>query len=92
VAMAAGALAVVGGIWALAVDSQEIACSPAEKDPQGDCPRLRATRGLGGVLLGAGAVSATLGGVWLYLGSNAGTVGEPAGAQARATLMFHGRF
>jgi TolB-like protein len=94
VAIATGALLVVGGIWALSSDSQEIACTPAEKDPQGDCPQLRATRGVGGVLVGAGAVMGTLGGVWLYLGSNAGTVGEPATAARAPGLRvgFQGRF
>lgn len=69
----------------LTVDSAEISCSPARKDARGNCPRLHDTRVLGAILLGAGAVSGTLGGVWLYLGS-AGGAGTSTG------VALQGRF
>jgi hypothetical protein len=78
IAVATGAVLVAGGVLALVADSSELACNASERDPQGDCPNLRSTRALGGILLGAGAVSATLGGVWIYFGSGGGTVDSPA--------------
>jgi len=91
-----GALAVAGGITALAIDSSEISCTPEARDDDGDCPRLRATKALAAILLGGGAVSATLGGVWLYLGSTGGGLTEGARAgrtsATSAGVVLNGRF
>jgi hypothetical protein len=93
--VAVGALAVAAGAWALAIDSHQIGCSAAERDKDGDCPRLHDTKALGAVLMGAGAVSATLGGVWLYLGSARGGLTGRQSGQGPATTAavgISGRF
>jgi hypothetical protein len=68
-AIAAGVLLAGGGAVMLAVDGREIACTDGDRDPRGHCPRVRDTNLAGAALMGLGAISATLGGVWLYLGS-----------------------
>jgi hypothetical protein len=85
-----GLAAIVGGIWAVAVDGDEIACAPDQRDDLGQCPMVRSTRVLGAVLTGAGATAATLGGVWLYLGG----LGSPRKEEASqaATIGVSGRF
>jgi hypothetical protein len=88
-----GVAALVGGIWAVSVDGDEIACAPEQRDDLGHCPTLRSTRVLGAVLTGVGAASATMGGVWLYLGG----VGSPRkeegeGPPHAATVGVTGRF
>jgi hypothetical protein len=92
--VAVGALAIAAGAWALGIDSHQISCGPAERDKDGDCPRLHDTKAAGAILLGGGAVSATLGGVWLYLGSaRGGLTGRQAGRDtATAALVVNGRF
>ncbi len=81
-AVAVGAAALIGGIYALSVDGDQIACSAAEKDPFGNCPHLRSTRTLAAVLVGLGVGAGTLGGVWLYLGQGRGPRTEAAPATA----------
>jgi hypothetical protein len=79
-AIAVGVLALAGGAWAEAVDGDEIACDAASRDDHGRCPSVRNTRVLGAALVGLGAASATLGGVWLYIGNFGAprvTDGEP---------------
>jgi hypothetical protein len=90
-AVAAGALAVVAGIWAVAVDGNEIACSDAQRDPFGHCPNVRNTRVLGAALVGVGGVLGTLGGAWLYIGAAPGGIAAP-GELKHATLFLSGRF
>jgi hypothetical protein len=65
-----GALAIAGGIFALAVDGKEVTCNKAMQDGMGHCPRVRSTGVLGAVLLGVGSASAAVGGISLYLGSD----------------------
>jgi len=77
-ALALGAAALAAGIYAEAIDGDEIPCSAAEKDPWGHCPNLRNTRVLAAALVGLGVGAATLGGVWLYLGQGRGPRGEPS--------------
>ena len=67
-----GAAAIAGGIIALIVDGNEISCAKAQQDSMGHCPRVRSTGVLGAVLLGVGSASAAVGGISLYLGSEAG--------------------
>src|SRR5262245_25660364 len=75
-AIALGAAALAGGIYAETLDGNEIPCSTAEKDPWGHCPHLRSTRVLAAALIGLGVGSATLGGFWLYLGQGRGPRAE----------------
>lgn len=80
-AVAIGAAALAGGIWAVAIDGNELPCADAERDPWGHCPNVRNTRVLGAALIGAGVAAGTLGGVWLYLGAGqAARNNEPASA------------
>jgi hypothetical protein len=67
-AIAVGVAALIGSVWAVSVDGDEIACEDALRDDLGHCPTVRSTRVLGAILAGVGAASTTLGGVWLYLG------------------------
>jgi hypothetical protein len=76
--LSVGALAIAGGIFALAVDGQEVACPKTKQDLMGHCPRVRSTGVLGAVLLGVGSASAAVGGISLYLGSDEPTT-ETAG-------------
>jgi predicted Zn-ribbon and HTH transcriptional regulator len=79
-----GALAIAGGIFALAVDGKEVACSKSMQDSMGHCPRVRSTGVLGAVLLGVGSASAAIGGISLYLGSESGP--ESAGRELGVAL------
>jgi hypothetical protein len=79
-ALAVGVAALVGSVWAESIDGQELACAPSERDHLGHCPRVRSTRVLGALLAGLGAASATIGGVWLYLG----VLGSPRSAAEAA--------
>jgi len=72
-AIAVGAIALIASVYTESLDGREIACAPAQEDAFGHCPTVRNTRVLAAVLAGVGAASATLGGVWLYLGG----VGAP---------------
>lgn len=85
-AVAVGALALVAGIWTVAIDGREIACSAAQRDPFGHCPQVRNTRALGAALVGVGGAFATLGGAWLYIGAAPGGI---AATGERADLL-HG--
>ena len=93
-AVAVGAAALVAGIYAVSVDGDEIPCSAAEKDPWGHCPNLRSTRALAAALVGVGVGSATLGGVWLYLGQGRGPrdPGAGTGLPTALSVGVSGRF
>lgn len=91
-AIAAGAVALGAGIYAMSKDGDELACSAAEKDPWGHCPHLRNTRELAAGLVGLGVGAATLGGVWLYLGQGRGPRPEGAGTPAAMVVGVNGRF
>ena len=56
-----------GGIYFLTLDGDEVSCTTNDMDGRGNCPRVYRTNVAGATLLGLSAVSATLGGVWLYL-------------------------
>lgn len=66
-AIGAGVALAASGIYVLSMDGDEVACGMTEKDGMGHCPRVYKTNLLGASLLGLSAVSATLGGVWLYM-------------------------
>jgi hypothetical protein len=85
-----GALAIAGGIFALAVDGKEVTCNKNMQDGMGHCPRVRNTGVLGAVLLGVGSASAAIGGISLYLGSDEGNGSETAGRQYGVAL--NGKF
>jgi hypothetical protein len=92
-AVVVGVAALAGGIWAEAVDGNQIACAAAEKDPWGACPHLRNTRVLGAALIGLGVASGTLGGVWLYLGQGRGSRDNgDTGPGNHVALGYSGRF
>ncbi len=80
-ALAVGAAALVASVWTESLDGRQISCATAQQDALGHCPMVRNTRVLAAVLAGLGAASATLGGVWLYLGAPRGA--EP-GTQTAA--------
>jgi hypothetical protein len=95
-AIAVGAAALAGAVWAESVDGDELACAPAERDEFGHCPRVRNTRVVGAILAGVGAASATLGGVWLYLSAlgapRAVESGAPATTASVGVIGIQGRF
>jgi TolB-like protein len=91
-AVAVGAAALIGGIYALSVDGDPIPCSAAEKDPWGACPNLRSTRTLAAALVGLGVGAGTLGGVWLYLGQGRGPREVGAGGPMAVSIGVSGRF
>lgn len=91
-AVAVGVAALVGSVWAESIDGQELACAPGERDDFGHCPRVRSTRVLGAVLAGVGAASATLGGVWLYLGGLGAPRAAETSAPQAASIGVTGRF
>jgi hypothetical protein len=66
-AMLTGTLLAAGGVYLLRLDGSEVRCSPDATDTAGHCPRVYKTKLAGAGLLGLSAVSATLGGVWLFL-------------------------
>jgi TolB-like protein len=92
-ALAIGVAALAGGIWAEALDGQEIPCADTQRDPYGHCPNVRSTRVLAATLVGLGMASGTLGGVWLYLGQGQGAA-RPADAKTASIFGFglSGRF
>jgi hypothetical protein len=92
-AMAAGALLAGGGVYLLQLDGAEVTCSVEVMDPGGHCPRIYRTNVLGATLLGLSAVSATLGGVWLYLAPpSSAPPGDERVTAAGLTLGARGRF
>ena len=91
-AVAVGVAALVGSVWAESIDGQELACAPGERDDLGHCPRVRSTRVLGAVLAGLGAASATIGGVWLYLGGFGSPRSAAEAAPQTASAGVTGRF
>jgi hypothetical protein len=92
-AIAVGAAAIAGAVWAESVDGDELSCSASERDPFGHCPHVRNTRVLGAVLAGVGAASATLGGVWLYLsGVGAPHATSTSAPTTTASIGIQGRF
>ena len=66
-ALAAGTLLAAGGAYLLRIDGSEVGCGAGLKDSGGRCPRIYKTNVAGAALLGLSAVSATMGGVWLFL-------------------------
>jgi hypothetical protein len=90
--VAVGAAALAGAVWAISVDGDEIACAPDQHDDFGHCPTVRSTRVLGAILAGVGAASATLGGVWLYLGGLGSPHREEGAPAQTATIGVSGRF
>jgi hypothetical protein len=93
VAVGVGAALAAGGIYLLGMNGNEVACGTNERDDFQNCPRVYRTTAAGASLLGASAVVATLGGVWLYLaqpasgdlisGERAGLSGWLVGASGR---------
>jgi hypothetical protein len=91
VGLVIGAAAIAGSVYAISVDGDEIACDPGQRDGFGHCPTVRNTRTMGAILAGVGAASATLGGVWLYLGG-LGSARREEGAGQTASVGVSGRF
>jgi hypothetical protein len=91
-AVAVGVAALAGSVWAESIDGSEIACAPTQRDEFNHCPTVRSTRVLGAVLAAVGATSATLGGVWLYLGGLGTPRAAAEGAPHAASVGLGGRF
>lgn len=85
-ALAVGALALAGGVWALVTDGKQVACGADEQDGGGHCRYVWDTRVLGAALVGAGAAAATLGGIWLYFGS----AGSPRAGEGGGSVAVGG--
>ncbi len=85
-ALAGGAVLAAAGVYLLRMDGSEVSCSPSVQDPGGRCPRVYRTNALGAAVLGASAVAATLGGVWLYLAPP--SLGNERAFSAGATVRF----
>lgn len=78
-AIGTGVALAVTGVYLLHIDGQEVGCGAGDKDGRGNCPRVYKTNVLAASMLGLSAVSATLGGVWLYLAPpSSGDSGERA--------------
>jgi hypothetical protein len=86
-ALAVGTVLAAGGVYLLQLDGTEVSCSSALKDQENRCPRVYRTNAAGAALLGASAVSATLGGVWLFLAPPSVT-----GKERAFTFGARGRF
>jgi len=67
-ALVAGVAALTIGIWGVVADGSEVTCAVADQGDFGHCPKLHDTARMGAALIGLGAVSATLGGTWVYFG------------------------
>ena len=95
-ALATGTLLAAGGVYLLRLDGREVGCGGDLKDLAGRCPRIYKTNVAGGALLGLSAVSATLGGVWLFLAPPYRMSAERAGPTwaraARSSWTVSGRF
>ncbi len=91
-AVAVGVAALVGSVWAESIDGEELGCAPSERDDLGHCPRVRSTRVLAALLAGFGAASATMGGVWLYLGGFGSARSAAETAPQTARFGVTGRF
>ena len=83
-----GTLLAAGGVYLLRLDGSEVQCRRGAMDPGGNCPRVYQTKLAGAGLLGLSAVSATLGGVWLFLAPPSDSGPERLGL----TLGARGRF
>ena len=68
-----GVALLVAGIVSTTFDHEEVGCRAADKDPNGHCPEIWATKWLGATMIGLGATAATLGGVFLYMAPRPGT-------------------
>jgi hypothetical protein len=66
-AVGTGVALAAGGIYLLSLNGGEVSCNDNERDMFSNCPRVYRTTAAGASMLGASAVVATLGGVWLYL-------------------------
>lgn len=86
-AVAAGAAMMAVGIYAAALDGKVITCQPADRDINGLCPDLRDTDGLALALMGVGAATATMGGVWLWIASQQAPA-EPAATTAQTSRVW----
>lgn len=76
-AVTTGAALIAGGVVTmLFFNGSEVGCAPEDQDLEGDCPKLHANAWWASALFGAGAAAATLGGVWLYLGSQSAAGGS----------------
>jgi hypothetical protein len=62
-----GAALLLAGVVTMAFDNGEIACSTVDKDVNGHCPYVRATKWWATAMIGVGAIASTVGGTMLYL-------------------------
>lgn len=67
-ALLLGVASIAVGAYIVSLHGRTVACTPAERDLEGHCPKVYSADVLGAPLVGVGTALATLGGVWLYLG------------------------
>ncbi len=70
VGVGTGAALLATGAYLITLHGADKNCPAADRDQDGDCPKIYQTDFWGAGAFAAGAISATLGGFWLYLGQN----------------------
>jgi hypothetical protein len=90
IAVGAGVALIAGGVYAMSLHGVDSPCADEKKDPSGNCPMLYEADLIGAGLIGLGAISATIGGVWIYLGSQPGASGGETASGVSAG--YRGRF
>ena len=89
-ALATGVVLIAAGVFTYTYfQGRKITCEQTEQDAQGDCKKILGADWPAAGLMAAGASAATLGGVWLYLGSQQQTENN---AVAALNLGYSGRF
>ena len=84
--VAGGAALLLTGVLIMTLDNHEIACSADQQDVNGRCPWVRSTKWWAATMIGVGAASATVGGVFLYLAPRPGTTTLGASAGVAGTF------
>jgi len=85
-----GAALLATGVYLITLHGATKNCAMSDKDADGDCPKIYATDFVGAGVFAAGAISATLGGFWLYLGQNTASGGAANGDVAVGVVGYRG--
>jgi hypothetical protein len=89
-AVAAGAGLIAAGVIAFTVfNGRKVTCDTSQKDKEGDCEKILSSTWAGAGLMAAGVGASTLGGVWLYLGSQQNQSGT---GNTALNVGWQGRF
>ncbi len=85
-----GAALLATGAYLITLHGADKNCPTAERDPDGDCPKVYQTDFWGAGAFAAGAISATLGGFWLYLGQNTSDAAPTQGSVSVGIAGYRG--